>query len=84
MEAVRSEDVEGLAEGVMMSYRAQLAEGMKPLPEVDGALGYKYCGGGWGGYGLYIFESVKRRDEKCQEEGWKVIEPYCKPVGAHM
>ena len=84
MEAVRVEDVEGLAEGVMMSYRAQLAEGMKPLPEVDGALGYKYCGGGWGGYGLYIFESVERRDEKCQEEGWKVIEPYCKPVGAHM
>ena len=80
-EGVRGEDVKVLGEGVMMSYEAQLGEGMEELPKVEGSVGMKYCGGGWGGYAVYLFEDVGRRDEVCKGDGWKVVEPYCKGVG---
>jgi len=50
-----------LAEGVAASYAVQLAEGMDPLPEADGCLARKYCGGGFGGYALYLFGTTELR-----------------------
>ena len=52
-------------------------EGMNELPEAKNCLGRKYCGGGWGGYALYLFETEAVRDafvrsEQCNRD----IEPY--------
>jgi len=58
--AVLEESVEGLAEAVRCSYEMQLGEGMEPLPTVAWALAQKYCGGGYGGYAVYLFASRKR------------------------
>ncbi len=38
-----------------LSYAAQLEEGMKELPFFR-EISKKYCGGGWGGYALYMFD----------------------------
>jgi hypothetical protein len=48
------EDLDLLCIGVRLSYEAQIKEGMEKLP-YKGELAKKYCGGGWGGYALYIF-----------------------------
>jgi len=45
-EAVFNSDLQKLGQGVEMSYRTQLEEGMQELPQVEGCLGRKYCGGG--------------------------------------
>ena len=77
-EAVFAESIEGLAEAVRRSHQAQLREGMQPLPEVPGALACKYCGGGWGGYALYLFATEADRNQWAQSEGAMTIEPYLK------
>ena len=59
--AVLSGNPEQLGAAVSASYAAQLHEGMDPLPEVEGCLGRKYCGGGFGGYVLYFFASPEAR-----------------------
>lgn len=51
------------------SYRAQLDEGMKELPNF-GEIAKKYCGGGWGGYALYLF------DVRPNHKDLLPIEPY--------
>ena len=43
-------------QSVYLSYTAQLEEGMKELPYF-GEISKKYCGGGWGGYALYMFDN---------------------------
>lgn len=55
------ESLSSLAEAVGVSYAMQQHEGMDPLPEHD-ELAKKYCGGGWGGYAVYIFPSTEQRD----------------------
>jgi hypothetical protein len=67
-----------LAAAVEMSYQAQLGEGMGPLADADGALARKYCGGGWGGYALYLFASQTQRDAFVARTGADAlaIEPY--------
>jgi cytidyltransferase-like protein len=66
-----------LAEGVAASYAVQLAEGMDPLPEATGCLGRKYCGGGFGGYALYLFRTVEGRDKFLSSTPEaRLIEPY--------
>jgi len=86
-EGVRSESLEKLAAGVEASYRVQRAEGMDPLPGDPAAapanelqacrpLAWKYCGGGFGGYALYLFPSQSARDAACQLPGFRPIEPY--------
>jgi cytidyltransferase-like protein len=60
-EGVLSGNVGKLAEGIASSYAAQLAEGMDPLPEAEGGLARKYCGGGFGGYALYLFGTTEHR-----------------------
>lgn len=68
-QAVRDKSLPVLAMAVDISYKMQLGEGMEKLPEF-GELAKKYCGGGWGGYALYLFD--KRPD------GLLNIEPYLK------
>jgi cytidyltransferase-like protein len=75
--AVWAEDISRLADAVRLSYGVQLAEGMTPLPEdVPGATSWKYCGGGFGGYALYLFGDPARRDACCQRAGFEPVEPY--------
>lgn len=71
--AVMEESIDGLAEAVAMSYQVQLDEGMEPLPEVEGSIARKYCGGGHGGYAVYLFPSKAERDAA----GLLKIEPWC-------
>jgi len=78
-DAVWNSSVEGLASAVQQSYAAQLAEGMTPLAgNIDGvqALAMKYCGGGFGGYALYLCASQTDRDRLCAAPGFRPIEPY--------
>ena len=70
-----------LAEAVRMSYKLQLDEGMEPLIESEKCLACKYCGGGWGGYAVYIFSNPEQRDKFITEQPYaKAIEPYIKPL----
>jgi hypothetical protein len=54
---VYNNDLNKIAEGINLSYATQLDEGMQSLPELNGAIAKKYCGGGWGGYALYLFNN---------------------------
>jgi hypothetical protein len=47
---------------------------MEELPEVPGSVARKYCGGGHGGYALYLFPSREARDEVTD---LVAIEPWC-------
>jgi len=78
-EGVLNEDLKKLAEGIALYYSAQLTEGMQPLPEIDGSLAQKYCGGGYGGYALYLFENQSQRDAAVHQiDALRAIEPYCR------
>ncbi|MBU6231454.1 MAG: adenylyltransferase/cytidyltransferase family protein [Patescibacteria group bacterium] len=75
--AVHKRDLRALARAVSMSYKAQLGESMSPLPTIAGAIGWKYLGGGHGGYALYLFPTKRSRDIAHRKTpGTKVIEPY--------
>ena len=79
---VQQQDVRTLAVGVSMNYHAQLDEGMEPLPDIRGSLAGKYCGGGHGGYAVYLFESVRDREKAlslCKD--LYPVEPYCRTFG---
>ncbi len=66
-----------LGEAIGLSYEMQLKEGMRPLPEATGCVGRKYCGGGWGGYALYLFHSTEDRDNFVASANCnRPIEPY--------
>ncbi|MBN1868762.1 adenylyltransferase/cytidyltransferase family protein [Candidatus Sumerlaeota bacterium] len=81
--AVLEESLDGLAEGVRLSYKMQIDEGMNPLIEADKSLARKYCGGGWGGYAVYLFASPEDRDRFVASDARaRPIEPYLKTVGA--
>jgi hypothetical protein len=77
------ESVDKLAAAVGVSYKMQLQEGMEELPD-HGELAKKYCGGGWGGYALYMFGSEEQRDAFVQGvqgvQGARSIEPYIQGV----
>jgi len=76
-DAVWASSLDGLAQAVNRSYQVQLGEGMDALPEADaGVLARKYCGGGFGGYALYLCESEVVRDALCTQTGFRPIEPY--------
>ncbi len=78
-EGILEEDLNKLAEGVNLYHETQLAEGMQALPEISGALAKKYCGGGWGGYALYLFPDLVTRDVALRvNNNLRAIEPYCK------
>lgn len=73
-EAVMAESISKLAEAIMISYSAQLDEGMEELPEVSGSMARKYCGGGHGGYAVYLFPS---RDARDASTDLLAVEPWC-------
>jgi cytidyltransferase-like protein len=86
-EGVRRESIAGLAEGVRASYAVQRSEKMEPLPGDPAGvtptalrecapLGWKYCGGGFGGYAVYLFAEPAQRDETCRLPGFRPIEPF--------
>ncbi len=78
-DGVLSEDILKLAEGVQLYHEMQLDEGMEPLPEISGELAKKSCGGGFGGYALYLFDSKSSRDSAVEiMDDLRVVEPYIK------
>ncbi len=60
-EAVWKQDLEMLAQAIQLYHQAQLDEGMEPLPNLTGSIARKYCGGGHGGYALYLFPDPQAR-----------------------
>lgn len=79
---VQQQDVSVLAVAVQMSYQLQQEEGMLPLPDVGGQLAHKYCGGGHGGYALYLYETQEQRDAAVDFcEDMYPVEPYCRTFG---
>lgn len=75
--AVWRQSVPMLADAVRQSFAVQTAEGMAPLPgDLSGALAWKYCGGGFGGYAVYLFADAAARDAACVRPGFRPIEPY--------
>ena len=72
-------DVERLAAGMSIYHHTQLDEGMAPLPVIAGALAHKYCGGGYGGYALYLFEEPGQRAEAlAANTALRAVEPFCR------
>lgn len=90
-DAVWRSDLALLADAVRQSYgNVQRAEGMAPLPGDPAATGraaaalpadlrplaWKYCGGGFGGYAVYLFAESAQRDAACARPDFRPIEPY--------
>jgi hypothetical protein len=76
-EGVLADSLPMLADGIRCYHEVQLEEGMPALPEIDGALAKKYCGGGHGGYAVYLFESGAARDAALASMGaMRPVEPY--------
>ncbi|MEO8617520.1 MAG: hypothetical protein ABI600_20485 [Luteolibacter sp.] len=72
-------DVQILAEAVSIYHETQLAEGMDELPRIPGAIAHKYCGGGYGGYALYLFnEPADRENAITAMNDLRAVEPFCK------
>ena len=70
-----------VARAVSMSYDVQRDEGMEQLPDISGSLCRKYCGGGWGGYALYLFPDRVQRDALTTQENHLPVEPYVRRAG---
>lgn len=79
-EGVLQERLDLLAQSVRCSYQAQRGEGMAPLPHVPAAIAKKYCGGGWGGYALYLFTSKTDRDDFLRSRDGVSIEAFLRQV----
>jgi cytidyltransferase-like protein len=76
-DAVWRQDLAQLANAVRQSSAVQTAEGMTPLPaDLPGMLAAKYCGGGFGGYAVYLFGDSASRDAACVRPGFRPVEPY--------
>ncbi|HEX2854601.1 MAG TPA: adenylyltransferase/cytidyltransferase family protein [Opitutaceae bacterium] len=90
-DAVWRSDLLLLADAVRQSYfNVQRPEGMGPLPgdpAGDAAmrsvlpagvtpLAWKYCGGGFGGYAVYLFSDTAQRDAVCACPNFRAVEPY--------
>ncbi len=76
-EAVLAADKHALAAAIDHYYSMQIDEGMDPLAPVDNAIARKYCGGGWGGYALYLFNSATDRDDfVASNDDARAIEPF--------
>jgi cytidyltransferase-like protein len=93
--AVWANDLRGLAEAVKVSYAMQRGEGMAALPGDPDAgetgavalggirpLGWKYCGGGHGGYAVYLCATTMERDALCGRPGFRAVEPYLAGAGS--
>lgn len=77
-EGILNEDILKLAEGINLYHQVQLHEGMENLPEISGSIAKKYCGGGHGGYALYLFQNEHTRNQALIDHSHlKEVEPYC-------
>lgn len=79
---IKEQDISVLAIGVQMSYQLQLEEGQAPLPKIGECLAHKYCGGGHGGYAVYLYETPEAREaalEACED--LYPVEPFCRTFG---
>ena len=70
-----NEDIKMLAQAVEITLQMQYREGMETLP-THHELAKKYCGGGWGGYAVYIFETEVDRSKFLELENTRPIEPF--------
>jgi cytidyltransferase-like protein len=71
--------LDALAEGMALYHATQLDEGMDPLPDLPGALARKYCGGGYGGYALYLFPGeTARAAALAVTADLRPVEPFCR------
>ncbi len=78
-EGVLHADIARLAEGVNFYHATQLDEGMDVLPDIPGAIARKYCGGGHGGYALYLFTDSGLRDQAVLAgPDLRSVEPFCR------
>ena len=78
-EGVLHADIHQLAEAVSLYHNTQLDEGMAPLPSIPGSLAHKYCGGGHGGYALYLFPTPSARTSALSTTPTlRPIEPFCR------
>lgn len=76
--AVLAGDVVALAESVQLSYEIQRQEGMNPLPTRGDSLSAKYCGGGHGGYAVYLYATPEARTEALAAYATlRAVEPFC-------
>lgn len=72
-------DIRKIAEAVSLYHATQLDEGMDPLPELQGSIARKYCGGGYGGYALYLFNQPADRDlALATTPALRPVEPFCR------
>lgn len=79
---IKEQDIAVLAIGVQMSYQLQLEEGQAPLPKIGDCLAHKYCGGGHGGYAVYLYETPEAREEALEScEDLYPVEPFCRTFG---
>lgn len=76
-DAVIRKDFKKICESVKVSYSAQIKEGMEKLPDHN-EMAKKYCGGGHGGYALYIFKDEKERNKFLKKKNTLLIEPFIK------
>jgi len=79
-DAVLACDTLLLAQAINLYHQTQLAEGMEPVPDIDTAIAKKYCGGGYGGYVLYLFPDETSRAAAILQASpeLRAIEPFCK------
>jgi cytidyltransferase-like protein len=78
-EGVLHADIQRLAAGVTLYHATQLDEGMDPLPEIPGSIARKYCGGGYGGYALYLFNDPALRSAAvAATPELRSVEPLCR------
>ncbi|MEX1048195.1 MAG: adenylyltransferase/cytidyltransferase family protein [Akkermansiaceae bacterium] len=72
-------DIQRLAEGIDLYHATQLDEGMHPLLDIPGSIVRKYCGGGHGGYALYLFDDPDLRQKATTTTPDLLpIEPFCR------
>jgi hypothetical protein len=76
LERSRTNALDLLAAAIGRSYTAQRAEGMLGLTVIPHSV-RKYCGSGWGGFALYLFDSAKARATACEHyDGLTPVGPY--------
>ncbi len=77
-QAALTANVPLLAQAINQSLEVQLAEGMCPLPDIPGSIAGKYCGGGHGGYALYLFPTPETRATAiANTPDLRPVEPHC-------
>jgi cytidyltransferase-like protein len=70
------QDLQKLANAINLSYTMQRGEGMDELPNHN-ELAKKYCGGGWGGYAMYLFANETERSKFLKLPDTQPVEPFC-------